>query len=108
MDWSGGLLLALRRHCGTNLFNKPVLKFLARLQSATTDNERVGVKRVHHLVEEKTQGMGLHSENFYAQRIALVRQTAHEFSRLMQIEFGQLVTRVTRQKIWQNILLDRG
>src|SRR5207244_11246548 len=108
IDWNSSLLLALGRHGGTDLFYKPELKLLAGLQSAPSDNERIGVERVHHFIEEQAQGMGLYTENLHTQQIALVRQTAHEFGCLVQIQFGQLVTRVTRQKVWQDILFDGG
>ena len=52
--------------------------------------------------------MRLDPENLFAQRIAFVRQPAHEFGRLVEIQFGQFVTGIPRQKIWQNILFDGG
>ena len=57
--------------------------------AASADDERIGVERIHHFVEEETQGMSLHAENLLAQRIALLRQTAHTFGRWVDIVLMQ-------------------
>ena len=77
-------------------------------ERAAADDESIGVERIHHFVEEQTQSVGLHAENLLAQRIAFFSQTAHEFGRLVEIQFGQLVTGIARQEIGQDAPFDGG
>jgi hypothetical protein len=84
VDWNASLLLALGWHSCTDLFYKPTLELLACFQGASADDEGIGIERIHHFVEEETQGVSLYAENFRAQRITLLRQTAHKFGRLVE------------------------
>jgi hypothetical protein len=52
--------------------------------------------------------MGLNPENLFAHRIALIREAANEFGRLMRFQLGQPMARILLQIIRQESLLDRG
>ena len=52
--------------------------------------------------------MGLDPENLLAERIALIRETTHEFCRLVGLQSCQFVSGVARQKIRQQIPFDRA
>ena len=108
VDGNAGLLLALGGHGGADLCDKPILELLAGFEGASADDEGVGVEGVHHLVEEETQGVGLHAENFPAERVALLRHAAHQLGGLVQVDFGQLVAGIAWQKIRQDIFFDGG
>src|SRR5689334_14023282 len=102
IDWDTGLLLTLGRHAGVNLVNEPGLKFFAGLESATADDQRIRIKGIHHLIEEKPERMGLYPKNLPAKFIAIFRQTTNQFSRLMQVcGTRKLMTGISRQKKWQ-------
>ena len=96
----------LGRHGTPDLLDKPILKLLASFERASAHDECVGIERVHHLIEEQTQRVRLHAENFPAQGIALLRQAAHQFGCLVDVHPGQFMTGIARQKIGQDIFFD--
>src|SRR5438105_13360610 len=102
------LLLTLVRHTHSDFAHEPFLEPFARLQRSASDNQRIRVERVHHLVKEQSQGMRLHSKNFPTKGITLVRKSTYEPCRLVRLPFRQFVPRISRQKIRQQISLDRG
>ena len=83
VDGNVCLLHALGRHAHADLCQKPLLKFLTGFENATTYDQGIGVKGIHHLIEEKSKGVGLNPENLFAHGIPLIREAAHVFSRLM-------------------------
>jgi hypothetical protein len=60
-------------HARADLFNKPTLEPLTSFESAATYDQGIGIERIYHLIEEKSQGMSLHAENVPAESIALIR-----------------------------------
>src|SRR5580704_9512377 len=52
--------------------------------------------------------MGLNPEYVFAHRIAFVRQAAHEFCRLVVVQFCEFVMGIARQKIRHQSPFDRG
>src|SRR5450631_2869953 len=53
VDRHADLLLALRRHAGTDFVDKPALKFQSCFKSPAAYDQRIGVEGVDHLVEEQ-------------------------------------------------------
>ena len=52
--------------------------------------------------------MGLNPENLFTHGIAMIREAANEFGRLMRFQLGQLVARIVLEIIRQESLFDRG
>src|SRR4029077_2920834 len=71
------LFRSLDGHTRANLFDEPALEFRACLQSSATNDQGVWIEGIYHLVEEKYQAIGLHPEDFTAERIAFIGQSAH-------------------------------
>src|SRR5438445_8573974 len=108
MNRNPSLLLALVRHTHTDFAHEPFLEPFARLQRSASHDQRIRVERVHHLVKEQSQGMRLHSKNFPAETISLLPKSTYELCRLVRFQSRQFVPRISRQKIGQQISLDRG
>ena len=102
------MFFALRGHGDADLGDEPVLKWLGGFECASANDEGVGVEGVYHLVEEETEGVGLHAKNFFAQRVALFRKAADEFGGLVEIYSCQFVIGITRQKIREDVFFDGG
>ncbi len=101
------MLFSLSGHAHADFIEEPTLEFLTRLQCAATDDECVGIEGIHHFVEEEAQGMGLHSEYVFAQRIAFVGEAAYKLGRLVGLELCEIVIWVARKKIRHKISFDR-
>src|SRR5437899_10763572 len=108
MNRNPSLLLALVRHTHTDFAHEPFLEPFARLQRSASDDQRIRVERVHHLVKEQSQGMRLHSKNFPAEGIAPVRKSTYELCRLVRLHFRQFAPRISRQTTGQPSHLDAG
>ena len=103
-----GLLGPLGRHPDADFCQEPSLEFKTGFQDTATDDQGIRVEGIHHFVEKESQGMGLDPENLFAHGIALIREAANEFGRLMRFLLGQLMARILLQIIRQESLLDRG
>ena len=110
MMWIGisCLLAALRRHAGANLVEEPFLKRFPGFDGAATDDERVGIEDVDHLVEEQPERVGLNLKDAPTERVAAFREAAHSLGRLMRRRAPvELVVRVARQKIRKDRAFNR-
>ena len=67
---------------GTGFGDEPALEIQAGFQSAAADNQSIGIERVHHLIEEQPERVGLHAEDLAAEGIAALRHPADELGRL--------------------------
>src|SRR5262249_31691973 len=108
MDWNVNLLLALIGHGCADFSHEPSLKFLAGLQSPTSNNERVGIKRVHHFIKEESESMRLHAEDFLAHGISLIRKTTHSLRCLMKIHLAEFMPGILWQVVGQQVFFNRG
>ena len=77
------------------------------LDRAAADDERVGVERVDHLVEEEPERVRLHAEDVAAHRVAALGQSANPLRRRRAVETSQLVIRIACQEIRQECSPDR-
>lgn len=108
VNGDAGLLFALRRHAGANLLDEPLGERGAGFNGAAAYNQSVRVKSIDHLVEEEPQRVGLHTEHFPGERVALVGETANELGGLMKVELGEFVTGIAREKKGENTSFDGG
>ena len=93
-------------HAYADFVQEPALEFGAGFQRTAAHDEGVGIKRVDHFVEEKSEGVGLHAENFLRQRVPFIREAADELGGLVTVHFLELVAGVARKKIGEQIVLD--
>ena len=94
---------------GAGLADEPALEVLAGFQRAAADDQRVGVERVHHLVEEQAERVGLHAEDIPAQRIAASRPCRAPVSPpCAGRQLAELVAGIARQEVRQQRFLDGG
>ena len=108
MDRDVGLLGTLRRHAGANLAEDPLLKVRRGLDGAATDDERVGIEDVHHLVEEHPQRARLYPEDVPAHHVAGLREAAHALGRVGNRQSPEFVARMPGEKVRQQQVPDRG
>jgi hypothetical protein len=108
VDRNIGLFLPLGRHPSPDLCQKPALKFLTSLQYSATDDQGIWVESIYHFVEKQSKRVGLNPENLFAHRVALIRQAADGFGRLVRVLLPEFVFRIVPQKIWEKGFLDRG
>src|ERR1700735_1115239 len=102
------LFLALIRHAGADLSQKPLLEFRAGFKDTTAHDQSIGVESIDHFIEKQSQRVSLNPKNLFAHGISLVRQPANELGRLMSILFCQRMGRIALQKIWKECFLNRG
>ena len=108
MDRNRLLLAALRGHARADLVEKPALKRFAGFDGAATDDERVGIEDVDHLVEEQAESVGLHLKDSPAHRVAAFGQPTDALGRLVAASRSvELVVRIAREKIRKQRVLNR-
>ena len=107
MDRDISLFGALPGHSLSNLRDKPGLEVSRGLNGATTNDERIRIKRVDHFVEKQAKSMGLHAENLQAHPVTALREPADQSRGLTQIaNRSKFVLGKAAQKVRQQGLFD--
>src|SRR5436309_2372255 len=94
------LLFSLNGHARTHLVDEPALKIRRGLQRTASDNQRVWIEGVDHLVEKQPERVRLYAKNLTADRIPAFGQSPHELGCITDVvDLRQIVFRMFRQKM---------